>query len=66
MTSTSSSTAGKSARERWLHCKAQFDELGRSIQDFRVWLESMLIDSSPGSAVVRASSSSPSGSQSIE
>lgn len=66
MTSTSSSSAGKSARERWLHCKAQFDELGKSIQAYRAWLESMLLDSSPGSAVVQASSSSPSGSQSIE
>ena len=64
MNSTSGISVGGSAKERWQLCKAQFDELGKSIQAYRVWLESTLLDSSPGSVVERASLSSDSGSQS--
>ena len=64
MTSTSRSSAGESAKERWTRSKVQFDELGRSIQAYRLWLEKTLNDSSPGSQGVPDSLSSPSDSQS--
>lgn len=63
-TSTSSSDAGVSAKERWQHCKAQFDELAKSMQAYRAWLETTLNDSSPGSQGVPDSLSSPWDSQS--
>ncbi len=61
---TSSFSAGTSAKKRWEHSKAQFDELAKSTQRFRLWLETTLNDSSPGSQEPRDYSSSPSDSQS--
>lgn len=62
MISNSSSQSGESARERWVRCKALFEELGKSTQAYRVWLETTLNDSSPGSQGARDSSSSLSDS----
>ncbi len=54
---------GESALQLPKHLREPFDELRNSFQDFHASLESLLLDSSPGSAVVRASSFSESGSQ---
>lgn len=62
-TSILSLPAGESANLRWLHCKAQFEELAKSMRGYRLWLETTLNDSSPGSPAEPDSSSSPWGSR---
>jgi hypothetical protein len=61
--SKSNTPSGVSVNPRWLHSKAQFDALAKSMEDYRVWLETTLSDSSPGSRGVPVSSSSSSDSQ---
>lgn len=63
-TSSSRSQSGESAREHWERCKALFAEHAKSILAYRLWLETTLNDSSPGSAGVPDSSLCPSDSQS--
>lgn len=64
MKSTSHAHSGESAPGLPRHLQEPFDEQKKACQDFHALLESLLLDSSPGSAVVQAYSSSESDSQS--
>ena len=64
MKSTSHALSGENAPGLPKHLQEPFDEQKKACQDFNALLESLLLDSSPGSLGVPVSSSSPADSQS--